>query len=53
MKIAMPSGYNTTPVDILIVGQNSIEDFSDVKPVKMDFSIGKFVAFTEPRFGPN
>ena len=45
MKIAVPSGYNNTPVDVLIVGQNSIEDFSDVKAVKMDYSIGKLVAF--------
>ena len=45
MKIAVPSGYNNTPVEVLIVGQNSIEDFSNVKTIKMDYSIGKLVAF--------
>ena len=42
VKIAVPSGFNNTPVDVLIVGQNSIEDFSEVKPIKIDYSIGKF-----------
>ena len=45
MKIAVPSGYNNTPVDVLVVGQNSIEDFSVIKTIKMDYSIGEFAGF--------
>ena len=45
MKIAVPSGYNNTPVDVLIVGQNSIEDFSVIKTIKLDYSIGEFDSF--------
>ena len=50
VKIAVPAGFNNTPVDVLIVGQNSIEDFSNAKPVKIDYSIGKFhlVLFAPP-----
>ena len=45
MKIAVPSGYNNTPVDVLVVGQNSIEDFSVIKTIKMDYSIGALAIF--------
>ena len=45
MKIAVPSGYNNTPVDVLVVGQNSIEDFLVIKTIKMDYSIGELDTF--------
>jgi hypothetical protein len=40
-RIAVAPGYNNTQVDMLVVTQNSLEDFSNVRAFKADYFIGK------------